>query len=90
MKERMKQMSQRYDEAMREDGDVCTTEAIKDDGELDCEEAVRVQKIGKCGPSGQVPLWQRLSNSSVSTELLLQAHLYLVQQWLQNVHTIKD
>ncbi|KAK6288985.1 hypothetical protein POUND7_000526 [Theobroma cacao] len=29
MKERMKQMSQCCDEATREDGDVCTTEAIK-------------------------------------------------------------
>ncbi|WRX25590.1 hypothetical protein QQP08_018077 [Theobroma cacao] len=41
-------MSQWCDEAMREDRDVCTTEPIKDDGELDCEEAVRAEEIGEC------------------------------------------
>ncbi|XWS58459.1 hypothetical protein CRYUN_Cryun08bG0035600 [Craigia yunnanensis] len=48
MRERMKEMSQWWDEAMREVEDVCTTEAIKDNSELDCEEAVRVEKIGEC------------------------------------------
>ncbi|MBA0860569.1 hypothetical protein Goshw_018946 [Gossypium schwendimanii] len=49
MKERMKEMSNWWGEAMREVEDVlCTTEAIKDNGEPDCEEAVRVEKIGEC------------------------------------------
>ncbi|XVF06496.1 hypothetical protein REPUB_Repub06bG0053300 [Reevesia pubescens] len=48
MRERMKEMSQWWDEAMREVEDACTTEAIKNDGELDCEEAVRVEKVGEC------------------------------------------
>ncbi|XP_022719688.1 uncharacterized protein LOC111277525 [Durio zibethinus] len=48
MKERMKEMRQWWDEAMREVEDVWNTEAIKGDGEVDCEEAVRVEKIGEC------------------------------------------
>ncbi|OMO52099.1 hypothetical protein COLO4_37412 [Corchorus olitorius] len=32
----------------KEDGDVCNTEATKEDSEVDCEKAVRVQKIGDC------------------------------------------
>ncbi|XVE62659.1 hypothetical protein DITRI_Ditri06bG0136900 [Diplodiscus trichospermus] len=48
MKERMKEMSQWWDEAMREVEDVCTTEAMKENGEFLCEEAVTVEKVGEC------------------------------------------
>ncbi|OMO95207.1 hypothetical protein CCACVL1_05496 [Corchorus capsularis] len=48
MKEWMKEMNQWVYESSREDGDVCNTEATKEDSEVDCEEAVRVQKIGDC------------------------------------------
>ncbi|EOY10766.1 Uncharacterized protein TCM_026064 [Theobroma cacao] len=36
-----------------DNGGADETDESTDDGELDCEEAVRVQKIGKRGPSGE-------------------------------------
>ncbi|GMI65125.1 hypothetical protein like AT2G32235 [Hibiscus trionum] len=49
MKERMKEMNNWLGEAMKEVEDViCTTEATKDKDEVDCEEAVGVEKIGEC------------------------------------------
>ncbi|KAK8712848.1 hypothetical protein V6N13_148076 [Hibiscus sabdariffa] len=49
MKERMKEMSNWWGEAIKEVEDVIsTTEETKDKDEGDCEEAVRVEKIGEC------------------------------------------